>query len=601
MCGIAGVYNYKGTADESSLLSAAKRLDHRGPDHRDVFIRKSVGLAHTRLSIIDLAGGDQPLHSSDDSLHLVANGEIYNYIELREHYESQGLNSRSASDCESILQVWRDKGLQGLPQLNGMFAFALYDEVRDQLTIARDRLGIKPLFYAQTTKGLVFASELKAILPLIEGGCEINPAAFSQFLNYQFSSGRETIIKGVHRLLPGEWLQIDRSEKITQGFYWRLTEQKPLLIGEDEAQQQFDQIFRQVMLEHMRSDVPFGLFLSGGIDSSVLLAELAELQGSSLKTYSIGYKNSRMEDELSAAEDLAQQFNTDHQSIRIDRDTLFGSIVRSCWAADDLMRDYASLPTLLLSHQAAKDVKVVFSGEGGDEAFAGYRRYHRNLEAVLKQLVFGSGGNRVRGQWQNSSGAKALGDVLRHQVPREPFDTLWAEAPKEWSWMQKSQYVDIRSALVDNLFVKADRMMMSCGLEGRVPFADHRIMEFGISLPDCLKYSGGRGKQIIRRWAGTKLPLHHLQKPKRGFYVPVAEWLSGEFLAQLRSKLLVNEAVGQWFETEALALMFDAQARRGNRAREIWGVMQFAIWHNLFMEGQTNKPSFDENPLDWIS
>ena len=386
MCGIAGIYSYKDAPDEVSLQSAAERLDHRGPDHRDVFLRKSVGLAHTRLSIIDLVGGDQPLHSPDEKLHLVANGEIYNYVELRQKYEALGIMSRTASDCESILQAWRDDGLDGLKQLNGMFACALYDETKDQLTLARDRLGIKPLFYAQSAKGIVFASEIKAILPLLDQVPDINPSAFSQFLNYQFHTGRETILKGVHRLLPGEWLQIDSSGQVTQGFYWQLTDQRPQKIGVDEAQHEFDQIFQQVMQEHMRSDVPFGLFLSGGIDSSVLLAELAELQGERLKTYSIGYKNSRMEDELSAADGLAQQFNTDHQSIRIDRDELFGSIVRSCWAADDLMRDYASLPTLLLSKEAAKDVKVVFSGEGGDEAFAGYRRYDRNLEAMLKEL-----------------------------------------------------------------------------------------------------------------------------------------------------------------------------------------------------------------------
>lgn len=599
MCGIAGVFNFSGDARES-LERAAALLDHRGPDHRDVFIRKSAALAHTRLSIIDLSGGDQPLHSPDDQLHLVANGEIYNYLELRDKYQTMGLAAKTASDCESIIQVWRDQGLDGLQYLNGMFAFALYDEGQDQLTIARDRLGIKPLFYTKTSQGLVFASEIKAILPLLESSPQINPSAFSQFLNYQFHTGRETILKGVHRLLPGEWLKVESTGEISQGFYWKLTDQKAIKIGSQEAQEEFDQIFRQVMLEHMRSDVPFGLFLSGGIDSSVLLAELAELQGGGLRTYSIGYKNTRMEDELSAADQLATNFGTDHHSVRIGRDELFGSIVRSCWAADDLMRDYASLPTLLLSHRASNDLKVVFSGEGGDEAFAGYRRYHRNFESRIKEIAFGSGGNRVRGQWQGLSGKEALGDILREQTPREPFTELWAESPPQWSWMQKSQYVDIRSALADNLLVKADRMMMSCGLEGRVPFADHRLIEFGLSLPDSIKYSEGRGKQVVRRWAETKLPKGHLQKPKRGFYVPVAEWLSGDFLAQLRTKLLANEAVGQWFDQAALESIFDIQASRGNKAREVWGVMQFAIWHYMFFENTADVPGFDENPLDWI-
>jgi asparagine synthase (glutamine-hydrolysing) len=280
---------------------------------------------------------------------------------------------------------------------------------------------------------------------------------------------------------------------------------------------------------------------------------------------------------------------------------MFERIVHMVWATDDLMRDYACLPLAMLAEVAAKDLKVVFSGEGGDEAFAGYRRYADSLESKLKSWVFGSGGVKAHGQW--SAGwrtSRAMSSALRDTSPRDIFKQAWADAPKHWSRMQKLQYVDLTTSLPDNLLVKSDRILMAHGLEGRVPFCDHRLVEFGLSLPDDVKYQQRRGKYLIRQWAEKVLPKDHLNLPKRGFHVPVAGWLSGQFLDQLEDKLMRNKAIQEWFEVKQCRKLFALQKAGKSYSREIWGMMQFAIWHGLFVEGRDAVPTTRENPLDWI-
>ena len=600
MCGIAGAYLWQGTPNREALGLAARRLHHRGPDEGGVFYKDNMGLVHTRLSIIDLAGGTQPLHSGDGELHLVANGEIYNYLELARDPELARFKPGSGSDCETILQAWQAHGKEGIKKLNGMFAFALYDSNRQVLSLGRDRLGIKPLFYSRTPEGLFFASEIKALLALLPSQPQISASAASQFFNYQFNTGRQTIYQGIERLLPGEILQVSSDGQLQHWKYWQLTDVEPQDLSISQALEEFDALNDQVMKEHMRSDVPFGLFLSGGIDSSVILAELQRLQSEQVRTFTIGYENTSMADEIGAADQLAQRFGTLHRSIRVSKEDLFGAIVRSCWAADDLMRDYASLPTMLLSRAAAEDVKVVFSGEGGDEAFAGYRRYHRNVETYFKQMLFGAGGNRVKGQWSSGRHQSAMRLNLSGEDARAPFRDLWQTYPSQWSWMQKSQAIDIQSALADNLLVKADRMMMSAGIEGRVPFSDHRLVEFGLSLPDRVKYCDGKGKQLIRQWAQKQLPADLLAKPKRGFYVPVAEWLRGDFVDQLKTALVDHPLLENWFVPEGVAALFAEHQQRGNRSREIWSLMQFVLWQRLMTDLSDSVPDYSEDPLQWI-
>ncbi|SMF96507.1 asparagine synthase (glutamine-hydrolysing) [Methylomagnum ishizawai] len=604
MCGIAGIVSRAGRVEPQVLERAAERLSHRGPDGHGVFTEDGVGLVHTRLSIIDLGGGRQPLLDGGGRLALVANGEIYNFVELRQAMEAEGRGFATHSDCETILHGYALDPAGFVESLHGMFAFALYDRERGRVVIARDRLGIKPLYYAELPDQVVFASELKALLPLLGRTPEINPLAFAQFLQNQFSTGAETILQGVRRVLPGEIIEIDTdSLRLTRRRYWTPLQVQTRAIGYAEAAEEFDALFHQVMREHIRSDVPYGLFLSGGLDSAILLGMLDKLCDGPIRTYSVGYRDVEMRDELSDAEWIAGRFRTEHTALRLDRDEVFGQLVRSVWAADDLMRDYACLPTAVLAQRAGAGLKVVFSGEGGDEAFAGYGRYRPNLGRFWKNLRSpGSEGFKTRPQLQPRWTRKLFGPALAQadRQVRAPVIAAWRETPQSWSYLQRAQYTDMVTALPDNLLVKADRMLMGFGVEGRVPFLDHRVVEFGLSLPDRLKVEGGIGKHFLRRWAGRLLPPEHIHRKKRGFHVPVGEWLRGEFLDQLERRLIANPALGAWFDVTALPALFAAQRATGGVSREIFSLLQFALWHRLLVEQPGVQPSAAENPLEWI-
>ncbi|HWP00292.1 MAG TPA: asparagine synthase (glutamine-hydrolyzing), partial [Methylococcus sp.] len=417
MCGIAGLILRQAGVQEAVLRPMVDVLAHRGPDGHGIFVEDSFGLVHTRLSIIDLKGGQQPIRNRDHRLALVANGEIYNYLELRAELEAEGHTFATHSDSETILHAYARDPVHFVERLHGMFAFALYDGARRRILLGRDRLGIKPLFYAVFPDRLIFASEIKAILPLLPKAPEIDPAAFSQFLHNHCCTGERTIFAGVRRIAPGEVVEVDGDLRIRRRRYWSPLETDPREMKEEEAAGEFDELFGQVMREHVRSDVPYGLFLSGGNDSAILLAMLSRLQAQPVRTFSIGYANATMRDELADAERIAHRFGSQHTSIRLRREDFFRRIPHMVWAADDLMRDYASLPTSALSEVAAKELKVVFSGEGGDEVFGGYRRYrqHRLIWLVRDLLAPGSGGFRTRSEWWRRRSRRLLGEELRRE------------------------------------------------------------------------------------------------------------------------------------------------------------------------------------------
>jgi asparagine synthase (glutamine-hydrolysing) len=605
MCGIAGIiFKQDVTPETTSLKTALKQLNHRGPDDQGIESHGQVALGHTRLSIIDLAGGHQPINSKDERFSLVANGEIYNYIELFETYRQQKFPFTTDSDSETIIPVWQEAGLEGIGKLNGMFAFALHDRKKNQLILARDRVGIKPLFYAPLVDRIVFASELKAIIPLLGKQPEINPIAVNQFMHNQFNTGQETVFKGVYRVQPGECLLINSDLSIKKDRYWSAAEVKSRAIDYEEAAQEFDAIMASVMKEHIRSDVPFGLFLSGGVDSAVILAMLKKFDFGHVKSYSIGYHSQEMRGELSAAQKMADRFGTQHQSIRLHTEELKSRIPLMIWATDDLMRDYAALPTSILSQTAANDLKVIFTGEGGDEAFAGYGRYRktslqRNMLSLFKP---GSGGFRTRSQLhQRYYSDFANAELLAHQHSyRDPFVNAWQATPSNWSDIQRSQYTDMVTALPDNLLVKVDRNTMAFGLEARVPFLDHRIIEFGLSLPDELKTARGQGKLFLKRWAEQFIPADHLYRKKLGFHVPAGEILDDLISSGLEVRLLQNEATKEWFNEDGIKGLFTAHKKGKTVTREIWSIMHFAIWQRMYITHPGIKPSDDENPLDWI-
>ncbi|MCF8085837.1 MAG: asparagine synthase C-terminal domain-containing protein, partial [Desulfohalobiaceae bacterium] len=362
-------------------------------------------------------------------------------------------------------------------------------------------------------------------------------------------------------------------------------------------------LFPQVLKEHLRSDVPYGLFLSGGVDSAVLLAMLHRYQDKTVRTFSIGYKDTSMRDELEEASFISGRFPTEHTPIHINQRDLFHRIVYSVWTADELMRDYAQLPTSYLAEQASRELKVVLTGEGGDEVFAGYGRYRGGLESRVKGVFApGTGGFRTRGQMRGHWLRRIYGSELRAVQGdfREPFIRAYGQTPNDWSRLQRRQYTDIATALPDNLLLKVDKMLMGFGLEGRVPFLDHRIVSFGLSLPDELKIRSGRGKAFLRQWAERYLPRDYLDKKKSGFHVPVGDWLSGSFLDGLCEFLPRHRGIREHFRHREVARLLERHKRKGGLAREVWSLMQFAIWFNLFIEPNTTLPTPEEDPLDWI-
>ena len=605
MCGIAGIILRGSKVDAAMLKPMVERLSHRGPDGEGFFTEGPFGLAHTRLSIIDLSGGQQPILGEGNRLAVVANGEVYNYVELRDELEAAGRVFATHSDSECILQAYAVDPDNFIDRLNGMFAFALYDGNRQRLVLARDRLGIKPLFYALLPDQLVFASELKAILPLLPTPPTINAGAFSQFLHNHCSSGEDTIFQGIRRLAPGEIVEIDAELNVKRRTYWSALHVVPRELSFAEADEEFEGLFEQVMKEHVRSDVPYGLFLSGGNDSAIMLAMLARFQTKPVRTFSIGFADAAMKDELADAERIAKVFSSQHTSIRFSRTDLIRRIPHTIWAGDELMRDYASLPTSALSEVAAKELKVVFCGEGGDEVFGGYRRYrHNRLIWLFKDLMSpGSGGFRTRSEWWRSTSRNLFGAELAKESQdfRKHTIAAWQATPAAWTHLQRCQYTDLVTDLADSLLPKVDRMMMGFALEGRVPFLDHRVVEFGLSLPDHLKINQRMPKIFLRRWAERYLPKDHLYQKKKGFSVPVREWLRGEFLDQLEQKLAANPAVNAWFDTSRLPALFQVQRQKGGASREIFCLMQCAIWHRLFIEQPGVRPSPSEETLDWIS
>ncbi len=605
MCGIAGLITRQAEVDRKELLEMTRRLQHRGPDNTGFYIQKNVGFGHTRLSIIDLQGGDQPIVSLDENLALIANGEIYNYIELMEDLVQKGCKFKTRSDSETIMQSYLQYGQEFIHRLHGMFAFALYDKMSEHIFLGRDRVGIKPLFYHVSPNKIAFASEIKAILPVLPYAPAINPEALNQFFHNQFNTGDETIIKGIRRVLPGEVLSIDKDLRISHRQYWSPLSTKTVNCSLQEAREEFDALFEQVMREHIRSDVPYGLFLSGGVDSAVVLSTLHRFQERPIRTFAVGYEDSKMENELGPAQFISNRFNTRHTPLALSKSKLFRRLPHIIWATDDLMRDYACLPTSFLAEEAAKGLKVVFTGEGGDEVFAGYGRYRNSvLQRWLKNLIApGSEGFRTRSQIKKRWTKALFNSPIKqcHNAFRQPFVQAWQSCPKSWTYVQKSQYVDMVTALADNLLVKVDRILMSFGLEGRVPFLDHRVVNFGLSLPDELKIKSNFGKLFLRYWSEKYLPKEHLWRKKKGFHVPVGEFFSKGLLNKLEKKLLQNEAIKEWFRIEWVSRLFKYQRRGINGTRAIWSLMQFAIWHRIFIEDIGLVPSREEDPLDWIS
>lgn len=603
MCGIAGFYLKTIPADSSLLEAMAGRLAHRGPDGQGFHTAGAIGLAHTRLAIIDLGGGAQPLYNEDRSLALVANGEIYNYLELRRELEGLGHRFATHSDCETILHAYEVWGEDFLDRLQGMFAFALHDLSKGELILARDRLGIKPLYCAQNERGLAFASEIKGLLPFI-GKPEVDPIGLAQFLQSNFTCAPDTLFRQVKKVLPGTVIKFGRDGAVHERQYWSALSVQPVDINLDEALECFDQLMDTVIDIHLRSDVPFGLFLSGGVDSSLLAALISRRVNEPLRTFSVGFPGSSVHNELNAAAAVAERLGTRHTALEVGADEMLNRLPHAVWAADDLTADYANLPVSLLAERAGAELKVVFSGEGGDEVFAGYGRYRMPLiKRLLGQLRNpGTGGFRTKGVFSRA-GRSLLRPELHDAMSdwRRPFIDAWGETPDNWSRLMRMQHVDLQTWLPDDLLVKADRMLMAWGVEGRVPFLDHRVVEFGLALPDRLKIDGRSGKRFLKQWGERFLPREQLWSRKKGFTVPVRDWLQGERLEKLAQALPESAGIREWFDLHEVERLIKQQQATGKLSAPLWSLLCFALWHRFFIEGDGERPAATQDPIGLLA
>jgi asparagine synthase (glutamine-hydrolysing) len=608
MCGIAGIYTPGHAIDSSILDQMAQRLAHRGPDGAGKFIDHDLGFVHTRLSIVDLAGGAQPLFSPSGRSVTVANGEIYNAPDIFRGLAARSIEPASHSDC-AVIPILAEQDTAGfLPKLRGMFALAVFDRDRRTLVLARDRMGIKPLYVCRVPHGLAFASEIKGLWPLVSAQATMNPAAAMAFLQQNFVIGHETAIKGIERLMPGERIDLAADGRIRKSVWWSLTDEVRDAHETDwvqtDALTQFDELLHESMEEHRHADVPIGLFLSGGIDSSILAYQQAGSPDA--HAWTVGFDTHSVHDERAAAQQLADQLNIPLSTILLEPERLFDRQVMALWAGDDLMGDAACLPTLELAQAASRSHKVVFSGEGGDEVFAGYGRYRpvpiqRWIRALLKP---GSGGFRTRGRLDRSPGGLLMPELWRQ-------DGVWRDAQAE-CWQQsrgldlmtRMQLLDMQGWLVEDLLTKLDRMLMAYGVEGRVPFLDHRMVLFGLSLPVHLRRHGRLGKQLLRQWlarqsAASVNPAATARK--KGFTVPVGDWVRSVGAHGLFEVLSRQAVIAEMFHLPALSQCVQ-QAVQGDRSSvdTVMGIVHLAIWYRIVFEQDFSRPPDRVDPIAWL-
>jgi asparagine synthase (glutamine-hydrolysing) len=573
MCGIAGVMTRNGEPPNRLLLDRLTvALHHRGPDGSGSHVARNVGMVQTRLAIIDLRTGDQPLYEPGGAA-LVANGEIYNYLELRAALT--GVEFATASDCEPPLYLYRRYGLDFVEHLRGMFAIALHDPVEGHLVLARDPFGIKPLYYIETDAFFAFASEPQALLAAGLVAPVMNEFASAELLQLQYTTGAETIIAGVQRLLPGETLVVRDGRIVARRRRPALAAEPPLLRGEAEAMRDLDRALTDSVEVHQRADVPYGMFLSGGIDSSILLTLMAQLNDRPVRAFTAGFGDGGVPDEREHARAIARALGADMVEVDFDQLDFWRLLPRIVAVMDDPAADYAILPTYKLSAAAHADgLKVILSGEGGDELFAGYGRYR----SAMRPWWQGGRSMRTRGIFDRL-------DVLRERPAGWRDGLTAAEATAEFpggSRLQFAQAVDCADWLPNDLLIKLDRCLMAHGVEGRTPFLDREVTSIGIRLPDDLKVRDGLGKWLLRKWLDDHLPIARAFERKRGFSVPVGEWIRehGNRIGPLVAR---QPGVASLCEPSAVERLFVTRSRRAGFAS--WVLLFFALWHNHHIVG----------------
>ncbi len=572
MCGIAGIMMKDGNSPDNKILNnLIKALSHRGPDGDGKHIAANTGLIQTRLAIIDLKTGDQPIYDKSGTA-LVGNGEIYNYREIKQGLSEYDFQTKSDSEC--ALALYNIHGIDYAQYLRGMFALAIHDPATGQLVISRDPFGIKPLYYIENDNFFAFASEAQALIKSGLINAKINDRHRNELLQLQFTCRGGTIYQDIRRLMPGETIIVKGGHIVNRKRISALPVGSPEKITESNAMQRLDKALYDSVDIHQRSDVPYGLFLSGGIDSSVLLAIMAELNQHPVTAFTAGFNNSTTHDERDHARMLAKSVNAEHHEIEFGEYDFWQNLPKIAAIMDDPAADYAILPTWKLAKEAAKDLKVVICGEGGDELLAGYGRYR----SAMRPWWLGGRTIRHRGQFDGLNilrdDSKAWRDAISGQEVLSDIDGRNA--------LQIAQATDCADWLSNDLLIKLDRCLMAHGLEGRTPFLDIKVANASFRLPDNLKINKRLGKWILRKWLDKKMPQAKAFEKKRGFSVPIGQWINSD--SKRIGQLIANlESIKEIAHPDKVIYLFNNLGKR--QAFAAWTLLFYGLWHRANIEG----------------
>ncbi|NUP57164.1 MAG: asparagine synthase (glutamine-hydrolyzing) [Gemmatimonadaceae bacterium] len=614
MCGIAGYAGRSRSAEraEADLGAMCAAIRHRGPDEEGHHVGPGVALGMRRLSVIDVLGGSQPIANERGDVHVVFNGEIYNHHAIRARLAPRHV-FRTRSDTEVLVHLYEEMGDAMVDELRGMFAFAIWDDRTRRLTVARDRLGIKPLYSWQTADGVAFASELRSFLALEEFPREIDADAVREYLALGYVPDPSCIFRGVRKLPPAHVLIWSAEEGLSIRRFWTPVRPESPIADEREAVEELRRLLADAVASHLESDVRLGAFLSGGIDSSTVVAQMARLSGSTVETFSIGFEEPEF-NEAPHAGAVARALGTKHTEliVRPEADALIEQLVRTF---DEPFGDSSALPTMLVSELARQHVTVALSGDGGDELFGGYTRYgemdgaremsspvtRRLVRAAAVRLPHSTfGRNRLlhlsrgrRGQYAGTV-AHALpvseGGVLTEVDEALSLDRLldrWFDPAADRDFLTQMTLVDLGSYLPGDILTKVDRASMRVSLEARVPLLDHPLVEFAVSLPGRVKRRDGVGKWILRQAVTGLVPDSVFAQPKRGFGVPLAQWLRRELRHRLETLLRADRAVYEHVDRASVArLVNEHLAGRRDHSHFLWRLLVLDLWLAAFARGE---------------
>ncbi len=622
MCGICGIVEYKRKSDipQEIVRRMNQTMIHRGPDDGGVFVGPGVGLGHRRLSIIDLAGGHQPMSNEDGTVWVLLNGEIYNYPELRTELLQRGHKFATKSDTEAIVHLYEDLAEECFARLRGMFSIAVWDSRSRKLVLARDRVGKKPLFYAADRERILFGSELKALLEGDSLSRKMDEQALSDYFSLGYIPAPKTIYRSVRKVMPGHYL-VASADGVRETSYWDLSFANVQQRSEEEWGEQLRHELCEATRIRLMSDVPLGAFLSGGIDSSSVVAMMSRLMKRAVTTCSIGFQEEKY-NESKYARQVSALFLTDHHQETVEPNAI-DIIDKLAWHFDEPFADSSAIPTYYVSKIARSQVTVALGGDGGDETFAGYRRYkldhyenrlRRYAPAALRRSIFGRLGRwypamawaprifRAKATFESLSrsplegyfnsisyfrpGDKArlftadfraqLGNYDSLDLFRRYYDQADTDDP-----LSKIQYVDVKTYLTDDILTKVDRASMAVSLEVRAPLLDHKLLEFAASIPSSLKLRNGVGKYILKKSLEPVLPRDILYRPKQGFAIPLDTWFRRE-LKQMAQSIIIETEDGILDRNFLLTIWNQHQERIYDRSALLWSVLMFRKWRQTF-------------------